>query len=368
MDTCHRRTFLKLMGALTAIFCTGRPLTAKAQTTVTDTKKRFKRIGVEEHCTWKEYEVLRKSGSFATGGGTMGMGGSSGIVPTNSMSATESSQDTFNRVDFYSDLDNVEHRLKDMDDAGIDMQVLSSVGGVIEQISASEGLKWARESNERIAQVVDKYPDRFAGFARIPWQDPDAAVKELERAVKDLGLHGIKLNTHKINGEYLDHKMFWPIYKKAEELDTPIFLHIGGGSETSPLISGQSDIETSLYCMRMINSGLFDEYPRLKIINGHMGAGLPFWIGRMSRGGTQGSKKGYAECVKENFYTATSGNFYMPALMCCYMAVGADNILFGVDYPPDSNYDAIAFMDSAPICDSDKEKIYHLNAERIFHI
>jgi len=129
--------------------------------------------------------------------------------------------------------------------------------------------------------------------------------------------------------------------------------------------------ETGLHAMLLICSGVFDKYPDLKIVLGHMGEGLPYWLFRIDKKGpTKVSKlkKKPSEYVKDNFFLTTSGMFYQPALICAYLGLGADNILFAVDYPAESSTEAVAFMDAAPIAPSDKEKIYHLNAEKLFKI
>jgi predicted TIM-barrel fold metal-dependent hydrolase len=268
-------------------------------------------------------------------------------------------------------------RLKDMDEAGIDMQVLSWSGGG-EDLVSQDGIIYARKHNDKLAEIINKYPERFAGFSMIPWQETSAAVAELERAVKELGLRGIKRNGV-IKGEYLSGKKYWPVFKKAEELGIPIFIHIGGASLEATK-GGQYPVglglamamETDLtnYAAYLIGSGLFDECPKLQIILGHMGEGLPFWAGRLDQRAAElfELRRKPSECINENFFVATSGKFYHPALLCCYLATGADRILFAVDYPPDPNKEAVEFIERADISPSDKEKIYHLNAERLFGI
>jgi 2,3-dihydroxybenzoate decarboxylase len=283
------------------------------------------------------------------------------------------------------DLDNVKHRLKDMDEAGIDMQVLSMAHPSFQDIEPADAVTWARKLNDKLAQVIKKYPDRFAGLARIPFQDPVAAVKEVERAVKELGLHGIKTDSH-VRGEYLDDKKYWPIFAKAEELDVPMYLHPREPSPDMikpylayPGLPGSMwgyGAETGLHAVRLMCSGLFDEYPRLKIILGHMGEALPFWQWRLDQMGPtrlNNVKKKLSEYVANNFFVSTSGNFSNPALICALLAMGADKILFAVDYvghgtSTNPNLEAVQFMEAAPVSTSDKEKIYHLNAEKLLKL
>ena len=365
MDKFGRRTFLRLMGEAAALLCIGLSRKkALARTGGKISKKRSKRITVEEHIS---------SGEFADFIATL-EGEKQGPMPPMPMKQGGGFQ---SNVDVIGDIANIDMRLKDMDENGIDMQVLSWRSSTPEHFDVKNGIIWSRKINDTLAELVNRYPGRFAAFSSIPWQDPKAAVAELERAVKELGLKGIKRDGN-IKGEYLAGKKYWPVFKKAEELGTPIFIHIGGGGgepsmKESPeglglSMAGETDV--TVYAAHLIGSGLFDECPKLKIILGHMGAGLPFWAKRLDdrAGGRLGLKKKPSEYIKENFYVATSGNCYHPALMCCLQAVGADHILFAVDFPSDSNREAVEFMESADISDGDKEKIYHLNAERIFSL
>jgi predicted TIM-barrel fold metal-dependent hydrolase len=279
-------------------------------------------------------------------------------------------------TDILGDAAGIETRLKVMDLTGIDMQVLSIRNPGVEEFEASEGIKWARKINDKLAEVVHKYPTRFSAYCTIPWQDPESAVVELERAVKELGLKGIKMDGT-VKGEYLDSKRFWPIHKKAEELGVPIFIHVEDTratmtkyysefGESSATTGVGRDLDVCMHAARLIASGLFDECPKLNFILGHMGAGLAFFPKRMSAG--RSLKKASEEYIKQNFYSATSGNFWLASLMCCYYGMGADRILFGVDFPTESNEEAIKVVETAPISDADKEKMFHLNAEKLFHI
>jgi 2,3-dihydroxybenzoate decarboxylase len=286
------------------------------------------------------------------------------------------------KLDDHGDLSHLDLRLKDMDEAGIDMQVLSISNPGVEVFEPSEAITWARKINDELAQVVAKYPERFAGYAKIPWQEPPAAVQELERAVKELGLKGVKIDSH-IKGDYLDNQKYWPIFEKAAGLDVPIHIHpreLPPDMEKPYLAYPGLDgapwgyaAEVGLHAMRLIFSGLFDELPRLKIVLGHMGEGLPFWLWRMDKhaqmpAAARNYRKKPSDYVKSNFMVATSGNFSLAALMCTYLALGAESILFGVDYPPESSVEAVQFMEAAPICPGDKEKIYHRNAEELFKL
>jgi len=277
-----------------------------------------------------------------------------------------------------------EGRLREMDNAGIHMQVLSLNLPNTELLDAPDAIAMAKKTNDELSEVVKKYPDRFAGFAAIARHDPDGAAQELERAVKELGLKGATVNSH-FRGEYLDGEKYSGILETAERLNVPIYIH---PREPSPdMLKPYLDYpalaramwgfaaETGLHAIRLICSGVFDRYPGLKIILGHMGEGLPFWLWRidniwLTEGGISSPhakklKKIPSQYVKDNFFVTISGMFSQPALLCTYLALGADRILFAVDYPWESNKEAVQFMETAPICDSDKEKIYHLNVEKL---
>lgn len=276
-------------------------------------------------------------------------------------------------------LDVREGRLREMDEAGIDMQVLSLVLGV-EILDASTGTAIAKKTNDKLSEIVKQYPNRFAGLAALANQNPSEAADELKRAVGQLGLKGALIRSH-VNREYLDDKKYWIIFEMAEKLGVPIYIHPMRPSPdmvkpylTYPVLSGAMHgyaADAALCALRLICSGVFDEYPRLKIILGHLGEALPYWLWRMDNHWQRNPlanklKKAPSEYIKDNFFITTSGMFWLPPLMCAYLALGADRILFAVDYPFESNKEAVQFIDSVPISDSDKEKICHLNAERLF--
>ncbi len=282
-------------------------------------------------------------------------------------------------------LDLGEERLKVMDAASIDMQVLSLNDPHIQMLEVAEGTAWGRKVNDTLSAVVKEYPDRFIGLAAVAPQNPGEAADELERAVAELGLKGVCLQSH-VRNEYLDDQKYWLIFERAEKLDVPIYIHpttpstaiLKSYADYGRALSGPAfgfAAEVALHTMRLIYSGLFDRYPKLKIILGHMGEGLPYWLfrldyywlkARVSEGPKIERKP--SEYLKRNFTITTSGMFFQPALICAYLALGADKIAFAVDYPYEENGEAVQFMKQAPICDSDKEKIYHLTAERLFKL
>ncbi|MBA7569136.1 2-keto-4-carboxy-3-hexenedioate hydratase [subsurface metagenome] len=272
-----------------------------------------------------------------------------------------------------------EGRLWEMDEAGIDMQVLSLISPGVQVLDAPTGTAMAKKINDKLSVTVREHPKRFAGLASLAPQNPNEAADELERAVQELGLKGACINSH-TKGEYLDDKKYWVILQRAERLGVPIYIHPRSPSPDmvkpylsypmldSPLLGFSAEV--ALHALRLICSGVFDEYPKLKIILGHLGEALPYWLWRMDtiwqRTPLAGKlRKTPSEYIKDNFFVTTSGMFWQPPLLCSYLALGADRILFAVDYPLESNKEAVQFMDAAPICDRDKEKICHLNAEKL---
>jgi 2,3-dihydroxybenzoate decarboxylase len=287
------------------------------------------------------------------------------------------------------DIEHLDKRLKDMDEAGIDMQVLSYAPERFEGMDTAAIVARIKSINDQLAGVTEKYPERFAAFAYLPLQDPNAAAGELERVVKQLGLKGALIFLGP-GEEYLDDGKYWGVFEVAEQLDVPIYLHPGGMSpdiivpyKVYPILTGAMwgfAVKVSLQAMRLICSGVFDKYPRLKIILGHMGEGIPYFLWRIDKhwlGGREffdvdvpgfDLKKKPSEYFKENFYVTTSGMLWHPVLQFGLSVLGADRILFAADYPPESALEAAQFIESAPISDNDKEKICHLNAEKLLRL
>ncbi|MGA3175195.1 MAG: amidohydrolase family protein [Syntrophorhabdales bacterium] len=285
-------------------------------------------------------------------------------------------------------LDLSEGRLKAMDEAGIDIQVLSLSTPGCEQFSPEDGTVWSKKTNDQLARAVGKHPDRFIGLAALAPQSPQEAAAELERAVKELGLRGAKLNSH-IGPTYLDDKRYWVILKKAQELDVPIYLHpttphpsmLKPYTDYGYALTGPSlgfGAETAVHAMRMIYSGIFDEYPDLKVILGHLGEGLLFWMYRIDFGFVKPwvdeelqpkIRKRPSEYIRNNFFITTSGMFAAPAFMCVFLEMGADRMMFASDFPYESCSEAAQFMDKvAAISDIDKKKICHVTAEKLFKL
>jgi 2,3-dihydroxybenzoate decarboxylase len=280
--------------------------------------------------------------------------------------------------------DLVEERLPAMDAAGVDVAVLSLNSPGI-QAEADAGIAVARASavNDLLAGLIAEHPDRYAGFAALPLQDGEAAAKELERAVRQLGLRGALVNAH-TQGHYLDDPSLRVVWEYAEGLDVPLYLHPANGFDSPHILSGHPELtgpmwswgtDTSTHALRLIFGGVFDDFPDAKLLLGHMGEGLPYALWRLdSRWGFHNHhgielKRGKpSEYLRHNLYITTSGVCDAPPLMCALLALGADHVLFGTDYPFEDMATATAFLANAPISQADRAKISHLNAEKLLRL
>jgi predicted TIM-barrel fold metal-dependent hydrolase len=272
-------------------------------------------------------------------------------------------------------------RLREMDEAGIDIQVLSHANPSLQKLDAATAVPLARRVNDRLHATVQAHPDRFAGFAALPTADPKAAADELERTVTTLGFKGAMI--HGQTGElFHDDKRFWPIYERAAALDVPIYIHPGIPHpavvevyykeyvEKYPSLLRAAwgfTVETATQALRMVLSGVFETHPGLQIILGHLGEGLPFLLWRISMGLDRDGRGGpsFRDVFCEHFYVTTSGFFSDPALLCCIMEMGIDRILFSVDYPFVENPPGTKWTETLPICDADKAKLLSGNAKRL---
>lgn len=287
----------------------------------------------------------------------------------------------------YAKLDDLgNQRIADMNEAGVDVQVLSHVQPSTQAFDAETAVPLAREANDRLYEACRAHPDRFAGFAALPTADPKASADELERCVQKLGFKGAMVSGLTQNA-FLDEKRFWPIFERAEALDVPIYLHPAiphpavvdawfkdytNKAGDYPVLMGAAwgfAAETATAAMRLIISGIFERHPRLNIIIGHMGETIPFHLPRIDRAlGHQLGKSGFADIFRERFWITTSGLFSTPALLCSMMELGPDRILFSVDYPYGSNEEGVTWLKGAPISPADKVKIFHANADALLKL
>ena len=279
-------------------------------------------------------------------------------------------------------LDLGEGRIAGMDAAGIDMQILSLVTPGVQEVPIPDALALARESNDELAETVRGNPGRYAGIAVAPPQQPEAAAVELERAVTRLGLRGLVIHSH-TRGEYLDDQKFWPLLEAAESLNVPIYLHPRGPStqlagpalDIPGLRVGWSfAIETGTHALRMISGGVFDRFPALKIVLGHMGELLPFAIPRIDARFAAESKHAEfprpralpGEYLKRNFVITTSGMNYWPQLRMTIQVMGIENVMFAADYPFESQDEAVLALRNMPLSHTEKQLICDANAVRVF--
>ncbi|MEO8119880.1 MAG: amidohydrolase family protein [Rhodoferax sp.] len=275
------------------------------------------------------------------------------------------------------DFDN--QRLEEMDKNGIDISVLSvTTPGVQLEPDRAIAVRKAKEVNDLLATVIQRHPTRFSGFAHLALQDPREAANELERAVKELGLRGALINGH-TNGEYLDDEKFWPVWERAEALNVPIYLHPANAPDSAKCLNGYPELlgpawawtaETATHALRMVMGGVFDRFPKVTLVLGHMGETLPFVLWRLDSRyqmmkHSRTLQKMPSQYIRDNIMITTSGSCDVPALLCSMLALGADRIMFSVDYPYESTQEAVNFIDRAPISDTDRAKICHLNAERL---
>ncbi len=284
-----------------------------------------------------------------------------------------------------------EKRIGFMDEFGIETMILSLNAPAIQAIPDTQrAIEVARISNDFLAEEVAKRPDRFAALAALPMQDPEAAARELERSVNDLGFRGALVNGFSQIGDansavYLDLEQYWPFWEVVEKIGVPFYLHprdplpsMAQIYDGHPWLLGPTwafGQETAVHALRLICSGLFDAYPKLKIVLGHLGEGIPYSLWRIDnrnawtkRPPGYPAKRTIAEYFRENFYITTSGNFRTPTMIDAILEIGADRILFAVDYPFEGVGDAALWFDDATISEADRVKIGRINTLKLFKL
>ena len=280
-------------------------------------------------------------------------------------------------------------RIAEMDRGGVGICILSHVAAGVQAIpNISQAIALSRRVNDYLAEHIAKYSKRLKGFAALPLQDPEAASHELVRCIKELGFCGALVNGFSQIGEadsavFYDLPQYRQFWATVQDLEVPLYLHPRAPLTTRqqayegyPWLAGSPwgfAVETSIHALRLMASGLFDEYPKLKVILGHLGEGLPFGIWRVdhriSRGsGSPKAKLPMRHYLHENFYITTSGNFRTQALTDVILEVGADRVLYSVDYPFEDMAEAAAWFDQAAISEPDHIKIAYSNAQKLFHL
>ncbi|HEY9214171.1 MAG TPA: amidohydrolase family protein [Ancylobacter sp.] len=279
-------------------------------------------------------------------------------------------------------LDFGEQRLAAMDAAGIGMSVLSLSGpGVQVEPDTAVAIRMARLANDQLAEKVATRPDRYAGFAHLAMQDAKAAAIELERCVRELGFVGCMVNGQ-TNGIYLDDARYDVFWERMQALDVPLYLHPGDSFKLPYVLEGAPEllkptwewnIETSSHFLRLVFAGVFDRFPRLKIILGHMGETLPYVLWRLdSRAALIEGKRPLlfppSAYLKRNLYVTTSGQCDDVPLLAAIAGIGAEHVLFSVDYPYEDSAVAGAFLDNAAIDEATREKVARGNAVSLMRL
>jgi 2,3-dihydroxybenzoate decarboxylase len=339
----------------------------------------FKRIATEEAFVTKD--IVRAYRDLLARGGSDDIGFNSlmGYYLTN---PSERTRAVAARLE-----DLGEARIADMDATGIDVQILSLTSPGVQIFDAATATALAQSGNDELAAAIAAHPDRYAGLAAIAPQDPAAAARELERAVTALGLKGAIVNSH-TRGEYLDDPKFWDIFAAAEALGVPVYLHPNTPSNAmiAPFAERGLEgavfgfaVETGLHALRLVVSGVFDRFPALQIVLGHLGEGLPYWLVRIDfmHGASVRSKR-YAsqpalarkasEYLKQNFWYTTSGMSWTPPILYAQSVMGVDRVMYAMDYPYQFVAGEVEVTDALPLGYEDHKAFYQTNAERVFKL
>ena len=284
-----------------------------------------------------------------------------------------------------TDLDQL--RIQHMDECGIDKQVIALTAPGLQAMDKSTAVAFAQIANDQLADAIRRHPTRFVGMIAVAPQDPTAAAKEIERGVSSLGMNSVIINSH-THGEYLSDPKFWDIFAAAQAHDVPIYLH--PNSLPKNMIQSFQEcgldgaiygfgVETGLHAMRIITAGVFDRFPKLKMIIGHMGEALPFWMYRLDyiHRATVASqrydsikpiKKKPSDYLRENFYITNSGVAWEPAIKFSQAVLGVDRVLYAMDYPYQHQLDEVVALDNMTMSAEDKKKFFQTNAETVFKI
>ena len=275
-------------------------------------------------------------------------------------------------------------RLLEMDRNGIVISVLSLNAPAVQAVTdTGRAIALARKANDSLAEAIARHPDRLAGFAALPMQDPEAASAELTRCIRELGFVGALVNGFSQAGDtahYYDDPRYLPFWAAVQDLDVPFYLHPRDplpnrtrDYDGHPWFEGPAwafGVETAMHALRLMGSGLFDRYPHLQIILGHLGEGLPYSIWRLDqriKKAPRGipAKKAMADYLSANFYLTTAGNFRTQTLLGALLEVGSDRILFSIDYPFQDMARAANWLDGVGVSEHDRRKIAALNAARL---
>jgi 5-carboxyvanillate decarboxylase len=285
-------------------------------------------------------------------------------------------------------LDLGERRIADMDATGIDKAILALTSpGVQPMLDLDEAKGIATRANDLLAEACAKYPDRFIGLGTVAPQDPEWSAAEIRRGASELGFKGIQINSH-TQGEYLDDPKFDPIFRALVDVGQPLYIHPATPPDSmiGPMLEAGLDgaifgfgVETGMHLLRLITIGIFDKYPDLQIMVGHMGEALPYWLYRldyMHQAGVRSQryermkplKKTIAEYMRSNVLITNSGMAWEPAIKFCQQVVGEDRVLYAMDYPYQYVADEVRAMDAMDMSAETKKKFFQTNAERWFKL
>ncbi|MDB5754539.1 MAG: amidohydrolase family protein [Massilia sp.] len=283
------------------------------------------------------------------------------------------------------DLDQI--RLQHMDETGIDRQVIALTSPGVQIMDEATAVSFAKVANDELAEACRRHPTRFSGMIAVAPQNPREAAKEIERGIQQLGLTGVIINSH-THGEYLSDPKFWEIFEAAEANDTPIYLHPNTPPRNmiQPFFECGLDgaiygfgVETGLHALRIITAGVFDRFPKLQMVIGHMGEALPFWAYRLdymhqatvrsNRYETvKALKKKPSDYLKENFYITNSGMAWEPAIKFTQETLSVDRVLYAMDYPYQYAAEEVVALDGMKMSAEDKKKFFQTNAEKVFKL
>lgn len=385
----NRRAALRRISAWLAGVAGAPILSQSAPAEQTQRKSRMRKIATEEAFLIPEVADAMRA-VVKRGGASLDLklwsliysNTSTALPAVQTSSAAPIDRDAFARQLLPRLLDLEQLRLAEMEANGVDMHLLSLATPGVQMLERDTAVSLARLANDRLADVIRRHPARFAGLASFAPQDPPAAAKEMERALNTLKLNGFIVNSHTDN-LYLDDQRFWPILEAAEALDAPLYIHPRAPSDgmAAPFRDYRMEgaiwgygMETGTHAVRLMLSGVLDRFPRIRIVLGHMGEALPFWLWRLDYMASPGSRAALrnklkpSEYVRRNFAITTSGLEDPVALRLAIDKLGVDRVMWAIDYPFQLTPASVAFLDSAQMSESEREQVAHRNAERIFRI
>lgn len=275
-------------------------------------------------------------------------------------------------------LDMDQRRIGDMDSAGIDMQVLLLTAPGVQVFDKDTAVALAADSNDQLAEAIKRHPKRFAGFAAVAPQDPTAGAKEIERAVKKLGMHGVVINSH-TKGEYLGDKKFWPLFEAIEAMGVPLYIHPRTPSPDmiKPFLHDHMEraimgfgVEVAYHIMDIIIRGALDQFPNLKLMIGHAGEGLPYWMYRIDYMHSHVPWPSWTKLkmhpsayMQRNLWITSSGVPWGPALKMAQEVLGPDRVIYAMDYPYEFRAEEVTLSDNLDMSPAVKKKFFQGNIE-----